>query len=161
MSTSQQQSAPIQATVVQQSPVVLPMAVPSSVSIPAPQSSVDTGALYMGSSMAPQTSTTISRHISVAQPQQSYLVASSAQVLPTNSASSVNVNSIPPSRDPIAGGLTPGGNNMTPTVVVRENNYVGHTVAPFKDSQPIASDLLVERLEEISNHRDLVEDPER
>ena len=113
----------------------------------------------MGSSMAPQTSTTISRHISVAQPQQSYLVASSAQVLPTNSASSVN--SIPPSRDPVAGGLTPGGNNPTPTVVVRENSYSGHTTAPFKESQPIASDLLVERLEEISNHRDLVEDPER
>ena len=157
--SSQQQTAPVQSTVVQQASVVLPMPVPSSVSISAPLSSVDTGAVYMGSSMAPQTSTTISRHISVAQPQQSYLVASSAQVLPTNSASSVN--SIPPSRDPVAGGLTPGGNNLTPTVVVRENNYSGHTTAPFKESQPIASDLLVERLEEISNHRDLVEDPER
>jgi len=117
-------------------------------------SSVDSGAIYMVSSGAP-TSTTVSRHVSMVPQPQSFLAASSSQVLPTNSASTA-VNSIPPSRDPIAGGLTPGGTNLTPTVVIRENH-----LAPFKDSQPIASDLLVERLEEISTQRELVEDPER
>jgi hypothetical protein len=57
--------------------------------------------------------------------------------------------------------LTPGGTNLTPTVVVRDNSSVGAGHAPFTDSQPIASDLLVERLEEISTQREMVEDPER
>jgi hypothetical protein len=46
-------------------------------------------------------------------------------------------------------------------VSVRESSYASSTVAPFKDSQPIAGDLLVERLEEISTQRDSIEDPER
>jgi len=91
----------------------------------------------------------------IVQTSTAYLAASSPQVLPTSSLSTVS--SIPPSRDPVASGLTPAGPNLTPTVTVRDTSYV----APFKDSQPIASDLLVERLEEISTQRDLADDPER
>ena len=130
-------------------------AVPNSVSI-----SSSGEPIYMVSSGAPTMTTTSARHVSIVPQPQSFLAASSPQVLPTNSLSST-VNSIPPSRDPIAGGLTPGGTNPTPNVVVRENSYVGAGPAPFKDSQPIASDLLVERLEEISTQREMVDDPER
>lgn len=42
----------------------------------------------------------------------------------------------------------------------RDPSYVA-TQAAFPDSQPVASDLLVERLEEISTQQELVEDPER
>jgi hypothetical protein len=181
MSSSQQQTAPLQTTVAppssgvpptpvviqppvlqqqqqQQQPVVMhSQAAPNNVSISSTGDSI-----YMVSSGAPTLSTTTSRNVSVVpqtiQPQ-SFLAASSPQVLPTNSLSTVN--SIPPSRDPIAGGLTPGGTNLTPTVAVRDNSSVGAGHAPFKDSQPIASDLLVERLEEISTQREMVEDPER
>ena len=137
-------------------PSSVSMAIPSSVSMGMPMSSVDP--MYIVSSgAAPTLTTTMSRHVSVVQPpmpQTSYLAASSPQVLPTSNLSAVN--SIPPSRDPIAGGLTPAATNLTPTVTVRETY-----VPPFKDSQPIAGDLLVERLEEISTQRDLADDPER
>lgn len=117
-------------------PSSVSMAVPSSVSMAVPLSTVDT----------------MSRHVSVVQQPANFLAASSPQIL------SAAINSIPPSRDPITGGLTPGGVNLTPTVTVRESNYAA---AAFKDSQPVASDLLVERLEEISTQRDLADDPER
>ena len=133
-------------------PSSIAMATPSSVSMAMPMSSAD--AMYIMSSAAP-TSTSMSRHVSIVQPPTTFLAASSPQVLPTSSLSTVN--SIPPTRDPITSGLTPGGSNLTPTVAVREASYV----APFKDSQPIVSDLLVERLEEISTQREMAEDPER
>ncbi len=42
----------------------------------------------------------------------------------------------------------------------RDPSYVA-TQGTFPDSQPVASDLLVERLEEISTQQELADDPER
>lgn len=84
------------------------------------------------------------------------------------------VNSVPPSRDPkTLGGNVTGSQVGTPTIMASAAPplppQVGaasqaYMVSAFRDSHPIASDELVERLEEISTRQgspDASEDPER
>jgi len=52
------------------------------------------------------------------------------------------------------------GNIPVVNPAARDPSYVA-SQATFPDSLPVASDLLVERLEEISTQQELVEDPER